>query len=272
MQQILNFLIRNKSFILFLSLFFLSLFFIIQSHSYHKSKFFNSTNFLTGGIYKSAHNIGQYFNLVEENQKLLDENNRLKLILFNDKIDKKKLLSQDSVNRIQYEVTDAKVIKNSYVLSNNYLTLDKGYQNNFHEDLGVITSLGIVGIIDKTTKKYSRVLSLLNSNSRVNAQLKKTNHFGPLTWDGLSPKIVQLTDIQGLAKITIGDTVVTSGNSTIFPKGILIGQVTAFELIETEDVYKVQVKLFNDFSNLEHVHVIKNKDRKEILKLNKIDE
>jgi len=138
--------------------------------------------------------------------------------------------------------------------------------------LGVVSSLGVIGIIDKTSTKYSRVLSILNSNSRVNAQLKNTNHFGTLKWNGQSPKNAQLTDIQGLANISIGDTIVTSGNSIIFPKGILIGAITSFKLIETEDVYNINVELFNDMTNMGHVHVINNKDSNEILSLNELNE
>lgn len=272
MQQIVNFLIRNKSFLLFLLLFCLSLFFIFQSHSYHKSKFINSANFITGGVYESVNGIGQYFDLKEENQKLLEENNRLKSILFNQENELAETFALDSLLAIQYETKAAQVTKNSFSATNNYLTINKGKRDSIHEDLGVVTSKGIVGIIDNTSNKYSRVLSILNSNSRVNAQLKNTNHFGPLKWDGVSPKIIQLTDIQGLAKMSVGDTITTSGNSTIFPKGILVGKVVSFKLNETEDVYNVNVKLFNDMTSIGHVYIIKNKDTNEISTLNNLDE
>jgi len=272
MQQIINFLVRNKSFLLFLLLFSLSLFFTIQSHTYHKSKFINSANFLTGGIYESVNGIGQYFNLKDENQKLLEENNRLKSILFNEENELKEYFILDSSLVSQYVSTTALVSKNSYSATNNYLTINKGKRDSIHQDLGVITSKGIVGIIDDTSNKYARVMSVLNTNSRINAQLKKTNHFGTLKWNGLSPKIVQLTDIQGLAKVTVGDTVTTSGNSTIFPKGIPVGEVVSFKLNDTEDVYTIDVKLFNDMTNIGHVHIIKNKDSKEITELNNPNE
>jgi len=150
MQQIINFLIRNKSFLLFLLLFCLSLFFTIQSHSYHKSKFINSANFLTGGVYESVNNINQYFNLKEENQKLLEENNRLKSILFNEKNELKENFSLDSSLANQFKLTAAQVYKNSYSATNNYLTINKGKRDSIEEDFGVITSKGIVGIIDNT--------------------------------------------------------------------------------------------------------------------------
>lgn len=272
MQQIINFLIRNKTFLLFLLLFCVSLFFTFQSHSYHKSKFINSANFLTGGIYESANNIGQYFDLKEENQKLLEENNRLKSILFNQEEEFTNISNLDTILTNNYNFTTAQVTKNSYSATNNYLTINKGERDSIKQDFGVITSNGIVGIIDNTSRKYARVLSILNTNSRVNAQLKNTNHFGTLKWDGVSPKIIQLTDIQGLAKITVGDTITTSGNSTIFPKDIPVGEIISFKLNETEDVYNINVKLFNDMTNIRHVSVIKNKDANEISILNNPDE
>lgn len=272
MQQIINFLIRNKNFLLFLLLFCLSLFFTFQSHSYHKSKFINSANFLTGGVYESVNSIGQYFNLLEENQKLLEENNNLKSILFNAENELKQDFALDSTVTNQYEVVAAQVYKNSFSATRNYLTINKGKRDSIQEDYGVITSNGIVGIIDNTSKNYSRVLSVLNTNSRINALLKNSNHFGPLRWDGNSPNIVQLTDIQGLAKISVGDTVTTSGYSTTFPKGINIGEVISFHVKETEDVYTINVKLFNDMTNIKHVYIIKNNDAAEISKLNNTNE
>jgi rod shape-determining protein MreC len=272
MQQIINFLIRNKSFLLFLLLFCLSLFLTIQSHSYHKSKFINSANYFTGSIYKFAYNINQYFNLKEENQKLLEENNRLKSILFNQKNESKKPFSLDSSLRGPFKLIAAQVYKNSYSSTNNYLTINKGKRDSIKEDFGVITSKGIVGIIDNTSNKYARVLSILSSTSRVNAQLKNSGHFGSLTWNGVSPQAVQLIDIPKQAPIKKGDSVITGGFSTIFPKGIPIGSVESFELDPTKNYYNVEVTLFNDMTSIGHVYVIINEDTLEISKLNNSNE
>jgi rod shape-determining protein MreC len=272
MQQIINFLIRNKSFLLFLMLFCLSLFFTIQSHTYHKSKFINSANFLTGGIYESVNNISGYFGLKKENQILLEENNRLKAILFNQKKEFNENFSLDSTLTHQFKLIPAQVYKNSYSATNNYLTINKGKRDSIEEDFGVITSKGIVGIIDNTSTKYARVLSILNSNSRINAQLKNTDHFGSLRWNGISPQTVQLVDIPKQAPIKVGDSVITGGLSTIFPKGIPIGSVESFKLDQTENYYNVEISLFNDMTSIGHVYVIKNRDAAEIAKLNDLNE
>ena len=149
MQQIINFFLRNKVFLLFLLLFSVSLFLTIQSHTYHKSKFINSANFLTGGVYESVNNIGKYFDLRSENEKLLEENNRLKAILFN----QDQQLKVDTTLKGQYNLLPATVFKNSYSATNNYLTINRGSKDSIQEDLGVITSKGIVGIIDNTSRR-----------------------------------------------------------------------------------------------------------------------
>ncbi|NNF83383.1 MAG: rod shape-determining protein MreC, partial [Flavobacteriaceae bacterium] len=111
---------------------------------------------------------------------------------------------------------------------------------------------------------YARVLSILNTTSRINAQLKKSDHFGTLTWDGASPLTVQLIDIPKQAPLSAGDTIITGGRSAIFPKGIPVGTVKSFDLDETENYYTVHINLFNDMTNVGHVYVIENNDREEI--------
>ena len=260
MQRLFNFFIKNKTFVLFLLLFSYALSLTIQSHEYHRSKFLNSSNQITGSVYGTFHSITQYFNLKQENRLLLEENNRLKTKVFN----QKDSIPVDSVLEYKYDLFPSLVYKNSYALPNNYLTLNKGQNDSIKEDYGVITSKGIVGIIDATSKNYSRVLSVLNTNSRVNVKLKKTNYFGTLSWDGKSPEITQLKDIQDLVKLSVGDTVVTSGYSSTFPPNIPVGSVESFDLNDTKDLYIIDVKLFNNMKNLEHVYIIKNTDINEL--------
>ena len=267
MQQIINFIIRNKTFLLFLLLFSVSIIFTIQSHSYHKSKFINSANFLTGGIYNSVNNIHVYFNLKSQNELLTEENNRLKTLLYNSET------ALDSINldtfsfKAPYKFTTAKVLKNSYALTNNMLLLNKGSADSIKQDFGVMSSKGIIGIIDNTSKHYANVISILNTTSKISALLSKTNHFGTLTWNGKTPEMVQLIDIPKIAPVIAGDTIVTSGRSSIFPKGIPIGIVHDFKLDAAENYYEIDVKLFNDMTNIEHVYIIENKDVVEITNL-----
>ena len=266
MQQIINFVIRNKNFLLFLLLFIISIALTVQTHSYHKSKFISSANFLTGGVYESATGVSDYFDLREQNDLLLEENNRLRSQVFNrgDSTQQSAFQIDSMTYQGVFDFKSAKVIKNNYASTKNYLTLNKGRKDSVAEDYGVITSKGIVGIIDNTSRGYSRVLSILNTKSRINAQLKSTNHIGTLEWNGEDFTTVQLTDISKFAPVKKGDTIITGGQSSIFPKGIPIGTIENYILDVSGDTYTIDVRLFNDMSNIAHVYIIKNRDAEEI--------
>ncbi|TXE09381.1 rod shape-determining protein MreC [Gelidibacter salicanalis] len=269
MQQIINFVLRNKTFLVFLLLFGLSLFFTIQSHSYHKSKYIHSSNLVTGGVYQVANGIGQYFNLTNENKALLEENRMLKSIVYNLDLDTVNIQIDSIKLDSAYKFRTAQVFKNSYSHSTNYLTINKGKRDSIKIDYGVITSKGIVGIVENTSQNFSSVLSILNTRSRINAQLKKTNHIGSLVWNTESAEFAQLIDISKFAPLAIGDTIVTGGQSTIFPKGVLIGTVNSYKIDSGGDNYVVNVKLFNDMTNIGHVYVVENLQATEIKSLQK---
>ena len=264
MQQIINFIIRNKTFLLFLLLFSISIIFTIQSHSYHKSKFINSANFLTGGVYNTVNNISGYLDLKPQNQILSEENNRLKSLLYNAENNNDSIYI-DSLSFInQYRFTSANIIRNSYAAADNILLINRGKNDSVKIDFGVVTNKGLLGIIDKTSSNYATVISILNTTSNISAKLKKTNHYGSLTWNGSNPNITQLVDIPKIADVKIGDTIVTSGLSSIFPKGIYVGTIEDFKLDDAENYYEINVKLFNDMTSVEHVYVIENIDAEEI--------
>lgn len=268
MQQIFNFLIRNKNNILFLFLLALAIFLTIQTHSFHKSKFISSANGLTGGIYSWANDFDTYMHLDEYNKRLLEENKKLRNTLTNlsDTISVKNHSDTSSFEGTYYFRT-ARVINNNYAKPNNYLTLNQGAANGIESEFGVITSKGVIGIVDRVNNKFSRVISILNSESRINAQLNKTNHFGSLIWNGKNPNLVQLIDVPRQAPVKEGDTIVTGGRSLIFPAGIPIGSIQDFKLDQSESYYQINVKLFNDMTNIGYVYVIENQEKEEIRSL-----
>lgn len=269
MQQIFNFIFRNSNKLLFLLLLCVSLLLTIQSHSYHKSRIISSANFLTGGVYEKINNITEYLNLKTENDALALENARLKSILFNkkDTISLKKLENMKGI--APEDVLVSSVIHNTYNTHENFLTLNSGSNDGVKPDMGVINSLGIVGIIDKTSPKYSTVVSILNTKSQINAKIKKSNHFGSLTWNGKSTGFVQLIDVPRLASVRKGDTIVTGGQSVIFPENINIGTIDKIYYEEETNYYVLDIRLFNDMTNLGHVYIIKSKDRDEVNNLEK---
>ncbi len=271
MQQIFNFFIRNKNFLLFLFLLFISLVLTIQSHSYHKSKFISSTNFLSGSIYDWNYSIHKYFNLKEHNQRLLNENTFLRNQLHLLKSDTvHQYIDTASYNR-PFTFYKALVIRNTYNKVDNSILLDKGLNDSITTDMGIITDNGIVGIVEHTSSNYSRVISILNSNSKINAGLKKTNHYGTLVWNGKDPNIVQLEVIPRQAPVKKGDTIITAGRSTIFPRGIGIGTVLDFELDQSQSYYLIDIALFNDMTDIGFVYAIKNNNKEEIKSLIKAE-
>jgi rod shape-determining protein MreC len=267
MQQIFNFVIRNKTFLLFFLLFSVALALTIQSHSYHRSKFINSANGLTGGVYGTINSIDKYFDLERENKILIEENQKLRSQLYNQQNSNNTLSIDTSYSEGKFRVTTADVYKNSYSLTNNYLTINKGRKDNLRQDYGVITSKGIIGIIDNTSNSYATVLSILNKKSQINAKLKSSKHIGSLVWNGDSPEFTQLIDVSKFAPVKVGDTIVTGGQSAIFPKGIDIGTIESFEADVSGDTYNIQVKLFNDMTNIGTVYILKNLDLSEIKNL-----
>lgn len=267
MQQIFNFIIRNSNRLLFLLLLGISLGLTIQSHSFHRSKVISSANFLSGGVYERINRVNEYLNLRAENDELVLENARLKSLLFN-KEDTTKPALPDSIKGVKpSDIIVSKVIHNSYNTHENYITLNSGSNEGVKQDMGVINSLGIVGVVDNTSPNYSTVVSILNMKSHINAKIKKSNHFGSLTWNGKSTGYVQLEDVPRLASIRKGDTIVTGGQSVIFPEGINIGTVDIVYKKEGTSFYVIKVKLFNDMTNLGHVYIIKSKGREELINL-----
>jgi len=269
MQQILSFFLKNKHFLLFLLLQLIAIIFTIQSHSFHRSKFINSANFITGGIYNKINNVKEFILLKKENVRLAQENVELKNLLnlkgVSDSAISKSVI--DTTNYYQkYDYIAAKIINNDFRKSNNYLTLNKGTSNGIKSDLGVVNSKGIVGITKSTSNNYTTVLSVLNVNYQINVRLVSSDHFGSLSWDSKDYRTVQLLYLPIQASIKIGDTVITGGRSTIFPEGIPVGTIKSFNT-NNNNYENINVTLFNDMSALSYVEIIDNLDKKEIKNL-----
>lgn len=267
MQQIINFIFKNSIRLLFLLLLGISLGLTIQSHSYHRSQAVNSANAMTGTVYEKVNEVDTYFSLRQQNDKLARENAELRRILYNKK-DTASILAKDSVKG--YDVIDviqSKVINNSYNVPENYLTINTGSLKGVRPDMGVVSSQGIVGVIEKVSPKYATVISVLNIKSKINAKVKRTNHFGSLIWKAKNAGYVQLIEIPRLASVKKGDTIVTGGRSTIFPENIPVGIIDRVYMDTETNYYTVDVRLFNDMTNLNHVYIINNKDIDEINKL-----
>jgi rod shape-determining protein MreC len=265
MRQIIYFIEKFRYFLLFIVLEIFAFSFIIQNHSYHQSKFVNSANAITGGFYNKVNYVNEFFHLKIDNQILSEENARLKNLL--DARENKFVLDSftviDTSQYFQkYEYSVAKIINNNYTKRNNFLTLNKGAKNGLTPDLGVINSKGIIGVIRNVSSNYATVLSILNSNSKINVRLKNSNHFGTLVWDGKNYNIMQVIDIPRQAVVKAGDTIVSGGKSAIFPEGIAIGVVKDFKY-DKNKYQQINILLFNDMSAVGQVQVVKNLHKNE---------
>ena len=271
MQQLIYFIRKFRYFLLFILLEILAFIFIIQHHSYHNSKFVNSANSITGGVYSTVSNVNDFFKLKNENKRLIEENTRIKNLLNKQDLnyDSTSFKINDSAKYGQkYEYTFAKIINNNYTNRNNSLTLNKGSKLGITSDLGVINSNGIIGVTKSISKNYSTVLSILNNNSKINVRLKNSNHFGTLVWNGEDYNILQLIDIPRQAHIKEGDTIITGGKSAIFPEGITIGAIKDFNF-ENNQYQNINIVLFNDMSAIGYVQIVKNLERIEQINLEK---
>ena len=271
MQQLIYFFRKYKYFLFFLLLEFIAIFFTINNNNnFHKSKFISSANEITGGLYEKTTQISNYFNLKSQNEELILENKNLKNLLekYTSKEDSTLRVSViDTINYQQkYTYTEAKIYSNNFNNPNNFILLNKGKNHGINIEMAVVNSKGIIGITEDVSANYVRVQSILNSNSKINAKLKNSSHFGTLIWDGKDYNIVQLEDIPRQTAIKVGDTIITGGKSTIFPEGILIGTI---QKINTESSNNsLDIKLFNDMSNIDNVYIVTALDKEEIRTLN----
>ena len=266
MNSIIQFFIRTRDFFVFLILFLSALGLIFNSNYYSQSAYLNSANAISGKLYAFSNHWSQYFNLRIQNEQLSEENKTLRSQLLQLQQALRAVPLPDSLSVIEadsvrYSVFKANIIKNSFRLQKNYLTIDKGEKDGVRQDMGVLSPQGVVGIIENTSGRYATVQSLLNIQSALNAMVKRTYHFGSLRWDAKNLNIVQLLEVPNIAPIQLGDTIVTGGMSNIFPKGIPIGKIVHYEKSKFDNTYLIDVKLFADMSNLEYVYIIEDKGK-----------
>ncbi len=265
MKNLFAFLIRHNFIFAFLFFLVVCIWLMVQHNGYQGSRVLNSSNEVVAGVYQSAANTKEYFSLRQENEKLANENAILRNLLRSNyaTIPLKVYTRNDTLYKQQYSYTSAKVVNSSVNKRRNFLTLNAGIDKGLRQDMAVMTSDGIVGIISNVSENFSSAMSLLHKDVRVNCQLKKDGSYGPLVWDGVDYRFCQLNDIPTHSKIIKGDTVVTSELSGIFPEGLMVGTVESYERRPNESFYTAQVRLSADLKKANHVYVITNRFKNE---------
>jgi rod shape-determining protein MreC len=232
---------------------------------------FTSASKVAGNIYETMSNVDRFFGLTGENKSLIEQNTQLmneiqklknELATYKDSASLEEYLSLHG-KKENFTYKSARVINSSYNKVNNYITLDKGSRDGMKPEMGVFNKDGVVGIIYQTSDNYSLVIPLLNSKSNINCRVRSTNSYSALHWEGGDARYSYLVDLPRYGVFEKGDTIVTSGFSSIFPADIPVG--TLEELEDTDDglFYRAKVKLFVDFTSIDNVFIISNDSKEE---------
>lgn len=266
MKSLLRYLVKHYAFLLFILLEVVSFVLIFNNNSFQRTKYLNSSNRITGVVYNSYNSVVDYFRLAHVNRELSEENAMLRSQLAdipfikNDSVAFIELPKNDSLFRF----VSAKVINNSVNRQYNYITINKGRKDGVKPDQGIINADGVVGIVTNVSESFSMGFSVLNKLWGVSAKHYKSGTFGPISWDGKDYQHVNLNGIPFHVELTVGDTIVTSSYSSVFPEGIFIGTVSNFEKPSGENYYNISIELAVDFKSLSYVEVINNLKQEEI--------
>ncbi len=270
MRNLINFLIQYSVLMLFLFLELISFSLIVKNQEYQKSVFLSSSNSTVASLYEMSNSVVEFFKLKASNVSLSEENTALK----NELIQLKNQLAaitpekKDSIRfhippEMEYKFISAKVINSSTNKLQNYITLNKGIRDGIKVDMGVVSDLGVVGIVKTVSDKFAVVIPILNDKIRINCKFTKSNYSGPLQWTGFNYQYASLDDIARHVKFVKGDSLVTSGFTNTFPEGIPVGTIDNFNIKESDPYYTISVKLAVDFRTLSHVKVIDYKNYRE---------
>lgn len=270
MRNLLNFLLKYNYWFLFVLLEVICFVLLFRFNNYQQSVFFTSANVLAGKVYEVSGGVSSYFHLKSVNEDLLDRNmvleqqiTNLENLLRDHRVDSMTMHSIRTLEQEDYRIFKAHVIRNSLNRADNYITLDQGSSSGIRPEMGVVDGNGVVGIVYKTSPSYSLVISVLNSKSSISCKIVGSEYFGYLKWEYGDSRYAYLKDLPRHAEFNLGDTVVTSGYSTVFPAGVMVGTVD--DMADSNDglSYLLKIKLATDFGKLGNVRVISRNGQEE---------
>lgn len=274
MRNLLEFLAKYNHWFVFLILEVVSMVLLFQYNSYQGSAWFSSANAVTGKLYEWDANVETFFSLTKVNQELTQRNAYLEQEV--QKLsDSLVSVTKDSsiYHRDQfallrnYRLIPAKVVANSVDKPGNLMTIDKGSADGIHKDMGVISGTGVVGIVYLVAEHYAIVIPVLNTKSNISCMIQNRGYFGYLRWKGGVSDLAYLEEVRRHAHFKLGDYVVTSGYSAVFPPGVRVGRI--LHVFNSADglSYRVQLRLSTDFARLRDVCVIDDAAMKERLEI-----
>lgn len=265
MHNLTEFLAKHNHWFVFLVLEVVSMVLLFRYNSYQGSVWFSSANAVTGKVYEWDSAVESYFSLSGVNSQLTQRNAFLEqqVRMLDDSIARLSRSQEAAVTRLSSMVPfqgcrliPAKVVANMVNRYDNLITIDKGYSDGVKRDMGVVCGMGVVGIVYLVSEHYSIVIPALNSHSNISCTIQRRGYFGYLRWRGGSSQLAYLEDVPRHAHFKLGDNVVTSGYSSVFPPGVMVGKV--LHVFNSADglSYRVQVKLSTDFARLRDVCLV----------------
>jgi len=261
MGNLLIFISKYNAVFFFIVLEILSIFLIVNYNNKQKEIFLYSSNILVGNINKKRNDLVQYLNLEKKNERLKKDNALLIQNYFNTRYPfGNDFIKKDTVID-DYVLIPASICNKSITNRNNRFTLDKGEEQGIKKGMGVLSAQGVVGIVRKVNSKFSSVIPLHNTISRTSVMVKNKEYFGILQWKPYDYTKTILKSIPKHANIELGDSIVTSGFSTVFPKGVFIGIVDNINLNTGSNYFDIRVKLVNNLALVQDVYVIGNKKK-----------
>ena len=265
MHNLTEFLAKHNHWFVFLVLEVVSMVLLFRYNSYQGSVWFSSANAVTGKVYEWDSAVESYFSLSGVNSQLAQRNAFLEqqVRMLDDSIARLTRSQEAAVTRLSSMVPfqgcrliPAKVVANMVNRYDNLITIDKGSADGVKRDMGVVCGMGVVGIVYLVSEHYSIVIPALNSHSNISCNIQRRGYFGYLRWRGGSSQLAYLEDVPRHAHFKLGDNVVTSGYSSVFPPGVMVGKV--LHVFNSADglSYRVQVKLSTDFARLRDVCLV----------------
>ncbi len=270
MRRLIDFIIAHSSILVFVIYVTISIILLLRFNPYQESVFFNSANAVIGKYYSIINNITGYIGLREINTELQQSNSELLLQLSQLKAEFEQLNSEKNIEEFSKGTIQknkifaiARPVNVTTTNAHNYITIDKGMDDGVKEGMGVVNRNGVVGIISTVSKNYSLVISILNPKLRLSCKLKNSGYFGSLIWDGKSAEYAILEELPRHVEFEKGDTIITSGYSSVFPEGLMIGTVEESSRQKNDNFNALKVKLSTDYFKLGDVCIIDNIEREE---------
>jgi rod shape-determining protein MreC len=274
MQKLLAFLVSKRHWLVFILCEVVSFVLIYRNNAYQRNMMLTSATFIVGDLSSISGTVFSYLNLQHVNQKLLERNSQLEMEVIRlreelkefslDTIAFNPILPGDTAAAYPYEFLTARVVNNSTSYLHNYITINKGSRDGVRPDMGVVAPYGgVVGIVMTVKEHYSVVISLMNTKLNISCKLKGTHFAGPLSWKGGDAAYAYLEELPTHTVFEVGDTIVTSGYSAVFPPDIMAGVVESYSKQRDDNFYSLKVRLATDFYALSALYVILNHAREE---------